>query len=46
MMQFTDLLDEYLELKRDYDEGQLSELGLARFHEIKNEINSRMRGEI
>ena len=46
MMEFTDLLDEYLELKADYDEHKLSELGIARLNEVANEINARVRGEL
>ena len=45
-MEFTELLDEYLELKQLYDNDQLSELRRARFYEIKHEINARIRGEL
>ncbi len=45
-MEFTDLLDEYLELKQLYDNGHLSECKRARFYEVKHEINARIRGEL
>lgn len=44
-MEFTDLLDEYLDLKRRYDADELSERGYERYHEIRDEINRRVRGE-
>ena len=46
MMEFTDLLDEYLELKAAYDEHRLSDLGIARLNEVAHEINARVRGEL
>ena len=45
-MEFTELLDEYLELKADYNEQKLSESGIARLNEVANEINARVRGEL
>ncbi len=38
-MEFTELLDEYLELKQLYDNQQLSEHRRARFYEIRNKLN-------
>ena len=45
-MEFTDLLDEYIELRALYYAGELSESGMARFYEVKEELNKRQRGEI
>lgn len=33
-MKFTDLLDDYLDLKRKYDAGELSVQGYARYRKI------------
>jgi len=45
MMEFTDLLDEYLELKAADNEHRLiSEHGVARLNEVAHEINARIRG--
>ena len=46
MMEFTDLLDEYLELKADYDEHKLSEWGIARLNEVAHEISARIRDDL
>ncbi len=45
-MEFTDLLDEYLELKAQYKEDKLSDYGIARLNEVAHEINARIRGEL
>jgi len=45
-MEFTGLLDEYLELKKLLDNGEIAKFELERLAEVTDEINARIRGEI
>jgi len=45
-MEFTGLLDEYLELKKLLDNGEIAQFELERLAEVTDEINARIRGEI
>ena len=43
-MEFTDLLDEYLELKQLYENDEITQFELERLGEVTDEINARIRG--
>ncbi len=45
-MEFTDLLDEYLELKKLYKNDEITQFGLERLAEVTDEIKARIRGEL